>query len=92
MITFSPAALDYIRSKNQPIFLDFPPLIGCCIHIQEAPEIRFGKPKDEQNYYNTEITDITVYIPFELPDIPITIGLTSFLGMKKLVVEGWRLA
>jgi hypothetical protein len=92
MLTITPEALAYITTKNQPIFLDIPPLIGCCIHLQECPTVRFGQPYDKVHYDETNIQGITVFVPHDLPNIPLSIALTSFLGFKKIVIKGWRLA
>lgn len=92
MIIISPEAQAYIREKNNSIYFDCPPLIGCCIHLKESPTIRFGIPYDVHNYDKTEINQLIVYIPHELPDIPLSVVLASFLGFKRLAVEGWQLA
>ncbi len=92
MLTITPEAISYIQSKAKPIFLDIPPLIGCCVHLKESPSVRFGEPHDPNNYDLTTIQGVSVFVPHELPDQPLTVTLTSFLGMKKLAVEGWHLA
>ncbi|EAX47846.1 conserved hypothetical protein [Thermosinus carboxydivorans Nor1] len=92
MLTISPQALEYIKTRNQAIYLELPPLIDCCIHLREAPIIRFGAPPNLAAYKTKNIDGITVYIPDDLPDIPLTIDLSSFFGYKRLVIEGWRLA
>jgi hypothetical protein len=92
MLTFTPAAVAYIEAKSKPVFLDIPPLIGCCLHLKESPSVRFGEPHDPQNYTKQSIQGITVFVPHELPDIPLTVTLAGFLKFKKLVVEGWVLA
>lgn len=92
MLTITPEAVEYIRSKTKPIFLDIPPLIGCCVHLKESPAVRFGEPHDPGNYDLKTIQGVQVYVPHELPDQPLTITLNSFLGIKNLGVEGWHLA
>jgi hypothetical protein len=92
MLTISPPALALIQEKNQPIFLDIPPLIGCCIHVKEAPTIRFGQPHDPSNYSCQTIQGVTVFVPHELPDVPLSIQVSQFLWKKYLVVAGWCLA
>lgn len=92
MLTITPEAISYIQLKAKPIFLDIPPLIGCCVHLKESPSVRFGEPHDPDNYVLTTIQGVSVYVPNELPDQPLTITLTSFLGIKNLAVEGWHLA
>ncbi|VBB05310.1 Hypothetical protein LUCI_0517 [Lucifera butyrica] len=93
MLTFTPEAVDFARNKNQAVYLDIPPVIeGCCITIRESPAVRFGEPRNPERFTRRVIQGLTVYVPDELPDIPLTIILSSFLGWKRLAVEGWRLA
>jgi hypothetical protein len=92
MLSIAPEALGYIQTKDKPIFLDMPPIIGCCIHLRECPSVRFGEPFDAENYDKQVIQGTVVFVPHELPKIDLTITLTSFLGFKKLAVEGWHLA
>jgi len=33
---------------------------------------------------------MTIYVPYELPNIPLAINLDIFMGFKRLIVEGWR--
>jgi hypothetical protein len=33
---------------------------------------------------------MTVFVPLELPEVPLRINLNAFMGFKRLVVEGWR--
>lgn len=92
MLKLTPDAVNYIQMRSKPVFLDIPPLISCCIHLKESPSVRFGEPRDTENYTKKSIQEVTVFVPHELPDIPLTITLSRFLGFKKLVVEGWWLA
>jgi hypothetical protein len=92
MLTFTAEAAAFIRARNQSVFLDIPPLIDCCVHLKESPAVRFGEPHDPQNYRRETIAGVVVFVPRDLPDIPLTVTLTSFLGYKRLVVEGWHLA
>lgn len=93
MLTLTEKAIQFIREKNNPsIFLDVPPLIGCCIHLKECPSVRFGEPYNREEFERKTIQGIIVFVPHELPDIALTIDLNIFLGFKRLVVQGWRLA
>jgi hypothetical protein len=38
------------------------------------------------------VEGITLFVPRDLPVIPLTVTLNRFLGLKRLVIEGWRLA
>jgi hypothetical protein len=93
MLTITPEALAIIRKQKQPVFLDMPKLItNCCFNLQECPSVRFGEPRKLSDYEQRTIQDVTVFAPHSLPDIPLTITVGSFLGIKRLVLEGWCLA
>ncbi len=90
MLTITSDALAIIQEQNRPIFLDMPKLIrNCCFELQECPSIRFGEPRDIENYERRVIGDTTVFVPNRMPQISLTIAVSSFLGFKRLVVEGW---
>lgn len=93
MLRVAPEAAAYILAQNKPIFLDIPPAIGtCCIHLKESPAVRFGEPYDPENYAKQSIDGVTVFVPYDLPEQPLTVVLNSFLGIKNLSVQGWHLA
>lgn len=91
MLHLTPAAAQYIRLRETEVYLELPPMINSCIHVQEAPVVKMGKPADLENHSDITIDGITVYVPLDFPDIQLTIDLTSFLFYKKLAVEGWQL-
>lgn len=92
MLSLTPEAVAYIQEQNKPVYLDIPPTIGCCITIRESPAVRFGEPRDPENYDKRTIDGVTVFVPDELPDQPLTIVVSKFFGYKKLMVAGWHLA
>ena len=94
MLTITPEALAIIRKHKKPIYLNMPKLItNCCFDLQECPTVHFGKPHDISKYNERTIQDITVLVPHRLPNaVPLTITVSSFLGFKRLVLEGWCLA
>ena len=92
MLTFTPQAVAYIKDRNSIIYLELPPLINCCIQVQEAPMVKIGHPPKPEYHSLQEIEGITIYLPEDFPEIPLQIELTSFLSFKKLVIEGWHLA
>ena len=93
MVRFQDSALAYALQKGQPLYLEMAPIInGCCLALRESPAVRFGEPANPECYHAEIIEGVTVYLPYELPDIPLEIALASFLGLKKLTVQGWRLA
>lgn len=97
MISISPQALAIIRERKQPIHLDLPPVVtgGCCLpSIRECPVIRFGPPRSSpRKHYSVQSIDgITVHVPRGMPEEGnFTITVSSFLGIKRVVLEGWRL-
>jgi len=92
MLTITDKALEYIKSHGKPVYLELFQVITCCIDIRESPSVRLGQPPDPENYSSEQIQGITVYIPHDLPEIPLTLTLISFLGFKKLAIDGWALA
>ncbi|WP_425060723.1 hypothetical protein SCACP_14650 [Sporomusa carbonis] len=92
MLTITDQALEYIKSRGKPVYLQMFQTISCCIDVTESPTVNFGQPHNPENYDLENIQGVIVYVPHELPEIPLTIDLSSFLGFKKLVIEGWRLA
>jgi hypothetical protein len=93
MLEFSPEALEYIKKKGKSVYLEIPPIINnCCMTIQEKPEVRFGVPYNPEKYEKKEIQGLAVYVPYDLPQIPLTVTLNTFFGIKHLGIEGWRLA
>ena len=91
-MTITAEAQEYIHSRNQPVFLEMPIIIGGDIAIRESPAVRWGKPKMIGHYELQFIEDVEIYIPHELPAIPLTIVRRGFFGIKWLAVEGWALA
>jgi hypothetical protein len=92
MLTISDEALAMIELKNEPIFLDMPKTItSCCFDFQDCPTVRFGVPKNVSCYDKETIRDIPVYIPHRLPENPLEIAVANFLGLKRLVIKGWKL-
>ena len=92
MLSISGDALEIIRKKSGTIHLDLPPVIrgGCCVAIQECPEVRFGPPRDPRNYRQHALQGITVYVPKQmLPERDYAIVVASLLGFRRVVLEGW---
>lgn len=92
MISFTPEAITFLQERNKIIFLQLPPKIDCCLHLQEAPMITIGLPPKSIPCNMLEFDGITVYLPSDFPDVDFTIDVSSFLGFKKLVIEDWHLA
>ena len=91
MLTITPDALVLIRKQGKPIFLELPKIIiNCCFDLQECPSVRSGEPLNAADYEKKTIQDVTVFVPRRLPEMPLTIDVSSFLGIRRLIVEGWR--
>lgn len=90
MLTISPEAVTFIRGRGSAIYLDLPKMItNCCFDFQECPSVRRGEPRDLREFEVRIIEGVTVFVPRRLPEMPLTIEVSSFLGIKRLVVEGW---
>ena len=70
MITITPEALEYIKQKGEPIYIDVPPLISCCVDLVDHPAVRTGVPHNQEIYTKKTIQGIKIFVPFDLPDIP----------------------
>ncbi|HTZ18170.1 MAG TPA: CC/Se motif family (seleno)protein [Dissulfurispiraceae bacterium] len=91
MLTIAPEAVEYIQQLGKPVFLELPKIItGCCFDFQECPSVRSGAPRDSGNYEKRFIQDVTVFVPVGLPEIPLVIKIRNILGIKSLIVDGWR--
>jgi len=89
MLTFTSDAHHYAVQRGKTLYLDYITLTGCCIPYQPAPTVRFGLPHDPKRYHKEIINDLQVFIPHKMPDLPLEIHLATFMGLKRLVVEGW---
>ncbi len=93
MLTIAPEALVFIEGKQQSIYLDMPPIISnCCMTLREKPSVRFGQPRDMQSYVEKTIQGVTIFLPHDLPEIPLTITVSRFFWQTRLAIEGWFLA
>ena len=91
MLTITPEAKTYALDKGGSLFLEYITLTGgCCIPFQPEPVVRFGEPKNQDQYRQETMDGLTVFVPRGLPDVPLVIEVASVLGFKKLVIEGWR--
>jgi hypothetical protein len=91
VVTISAEALAFIRRSGHPIVLELPRMVrGCCFDFQEGPSVRVGEPPEPASYERTVFDGATMYVPRDLPDLPLEVRLQRFLGLRRLVVEGWR--
>jgi len=93
MISITDEALGVIRKRARPVYLELPKAVsGCCFQIQEAPSVRFGQPREPSTYRERTIQGVSLLVPIGLPeDPPLTLAVSRFLGISRLVVDGWRL-
>ena len=91
MLSMTPPAITYIKERDSAIYLELPPMINSCIHVQEAPLVKIGMPTVTDNHQTLEIDGVTIYLPHDFPEIDLTIDLTNYIFFKKLCVEGWNL-
>jgi hypothetical protein len=90
MLNITAEAVEYILAKGNYLHFEYLEISNCCIPFQSEPTIRFGRPHNPEKYKIETIDGINVYIPHALPDVPLTIKLNTFMGLKRLVVDGWR--
>ncbi len=96
MLSLTPAARELILAKGAPVRLELARVVhgGCGVPpLQERPAVRFGAPPAEalDAYQAVTVDGVTVHVPRALPDDrPLTVGVASFLGLRRLVLEGWN--
>lgn len=90
MLTITEEARKHALEKGGVLFLEYIVVQGCCIPYQPEPAVRFGEPHDPRRFQRVALQGIIVFVPHDLPEVPLVINLSVFLGFKKLVVEGWR--
>ena len=91
MLKITPEAKIHALDNGGVLFLEYFILKGgCCVPFQPEPTVRIGTPNDRGKYRQETIEDLTVFIPHELPDEKLMIEVNSFMGMKRLVIKGWR--
>jgi hypothetical protein len=92
MLAVTAEAAQYVKNRNQPIRLEQSPCIdACCFQLQEAPTAKFGPPAKPEEYVEHNIEGITVFVPRAIDAMTLTLTLSSFLGFKRLCIEGWQL-
>jgi hypothetical protein len=91
MLTITPEAKAYVLDNGCSLFLEYTILIsGCCVPFQPEPTVRLGGPRAQDAYRQETVDGTTMFIPRELPQEELTVDLTTLMGRKRLVVEGWR--
>jgi hypothetical protein len=91
MLTITPEARAYALNNGGTLFLDYITLTsGCCVPFQPEPTVRLGKPRNQDKYRQEKIDGLTIFIPHALLEEALVITIDSFLGFKRLVIEGWR--
>ncbi len=93
MLQIADDALALVREKQMPIFIDRVHSVdSCCFAFTPCPAVRFGRPKRHSAYVSHQIRGVEVYTPPCFPwEPPLTIRVSQFLGLRRLVLEGWRL-
>ena len=88
MLILTPEAIQYINEQQQPIYLDHPPLEGENRQMKvKAPAVRLGTPQQLSNFNIQQEQGVTVYVPRGLELVNITIELSTFLFIKKLMAR-----
>ena len=94
IIKITEAAKNYLHKKNKlNICIEYPEYRtgNECAFVQ-VPEIFAKKPKREDGYSAVSLEGINVFLSklINLPDNDIIIDVSSFLGMKILIVSGFN--
>jgi len=91
MLTITPEAKAHALNNGGSLFLEYITRTGgCCVPFQPEPIVRLGKPRNQDQYRQETIDGLTIFIPRGLPEEELVITMDSFLGFKKLVIEGCR--
>ena len=96
MLSISPEARALILARRAPIRLELARAVhgGCGVPpLQERPAVRFGAPPAAAAgaFELRELDGIAIHVPRALrDDRSLTIAVASFLGVRRLVVEGWN--
>lgn len=85
-------AKEFIEKKGGSVYIKNHDIINSCIEANFKPEIVFGIPKNVNKYYLLNIESINIYINKSICQIEcLTIDLKKFLGIKYLVINGWKI-
>ena len=88
MLILTAEAIAYIKQKNQPIYLDHPPLSGANSQMKiKPPPVKFGVPQNLADFDLHEEQGVSVYMPRGLEVVNITVELSEFLFLKKLMAR-----
>lgn len=95
MVCITNEALEFLNKKGkQFVTIEYPDYrINCCGYHLPIPDIFVKKPKEGQRFFKETIDGIDVYLQktlINLKNTDITIDITSCLGIKSLVVEGFK--
>lgn len=96
MLSISQEARELILGRGSPVRLELARVVsgGCGVPpLQSRPSVRFGAPPPplRDQYESRDIDGITVHVPRALPaEQRLTLGVVSFLGFRRLVLEGWN--
>jgi hypothetical protein len=92
MLRISDAAKEYILTKKKPVYvIQNGPTGLCCGSVDFGPSVYWGNPPMDQEYTINEIDGITVYVPQDFyTNVPLTVEVRSFLKIKNLYIEGWK--
>lgn len=84
-------AKKYIAKKGGNIYIKYHNIQNCCIDANFTPEIAIGMPKNKDRYYLVSFGSANVYIDriiYNTEDL--TIDTKNILGIKYLVIDGWK--
>jgi len=93
LIRIEEEAKDFIKSRGGVVTIGTPNTANlCCGKVNFAPEIKISEPADPQNYLFGTVEGVKIYQHRSIvPSSNLSIGLTKILGLKSLVLNGWKL-
>jgi hypothetical protein len=82
-------ARDWLKQQGTGLMIRPSPRHGCCGGQALVPVVERGRPRRPEDYRQTEIDGVSVFLSRQLPEAArLHIRLESLLGWKRLFVDG----
>ena len=92
-ITIADEARAWLGKREAALIVRNATRNGCCGGSAGVPVVEPGKPRDINDYRVMEVDGIAVYLdPRITISNPLTVRLESFMGLRRLFVEGAELS
>lgn len=84
-------AYSYILEKGSIANIKYEDVMNSCIDVRYTPSVNFGMPCNKERYFIERFGEITIYIDKMIGEHEnLTIKLNKFLGIKHLILDGWK--